>query len=129
MLGLKEAALAAGVAESTIYRAAKKGRISANAGDGGRLLFEPSEIERWATTRAGAPVAPDERRNDDSLAVAPLQARIEAMAQQIAELQDDKRDLRAERDRLLGVVETQTRLLAAPAAGSGWRFWRRRSAA
>lgn len=99
MLGLKDAALAAGVAESTIYRATKKGQISASAGSAGQLLFDASEIDRWCAARAGRASANERRTveaNADSQTLASDLARI------TGELAAERRrsvDLERDRDR------------------------------
>jgi excisionase family DNA binding protein len=134
MLGLKEAAELAGVAESTVYRAAKKGRISSRSGDGGRLLFDPAEVQRWAGTRPGrtaAQAGADERRTEPQPAepaeLARLQALREADAARIRDLEDLVADVRKDRDHWREAATAALRQLAdqrpAPARRAWWP-WR-----
>ena len=73
--------------------------------------------------------APTEPRNDAQ--AADLRERLAFMQQQIDALEADKTDLRAERDRLLSVIETQAQQVKLltdqrPAQAEARRgFWRR----
>jgi hypothetical protein len=125
MLGLKEAAELAGVAQSTIYRAVKNGRISASSGDADRLLFDPAEIGRWSSTRArhaGASEARTVPQPADSHALASDLARIEA---ELAAERRRSMDLERQCDRwhsmAVSAMQQLTDQRAAPARPSFWR--------
>jgi len=124
MLGLRQAAEMAGVAESTIYRALKKGRISATNSDDGKLLFDPSEVTRWAASRpqsTSVDLVASEARTTAQVApeveIARLQAQLEAEKVRNIDLETNFtariRGLEADRD---AWRDQATRLLPAMAA-------------
>lgn len=138
MLGLKEAAELAGVAESTIYRAAKSGRISANSGDAGRLLFDPAEVTRWGASRPGRTSATErlsEPRTDALIADLPdhlrtierLEVELAAERRRIMDLERERDRLERDRDRWADLASGTLRQLAdqraVPATRPG--FWGR----
>jgi hypothetical protein len=130
---LTEAATWAGKTRSTVFKAIKGGRLSARRTDDGQWMIDPAELARvyppagaGNTPRNGAGEQADTARDT---------AEIEGLRTLNAVLQETVRDLRTERDRLLGVVEAQQRLLAdqskretAPEteAKQSWWPWRRK---
>jgi hypothetical protein len=110
----------AGVSRSTLHRALKAGRVSYETDANGARWIDPSEIARvfGGTGDTGQRHEPRhaETQAPDPL-VEQLLARIETQEATIA-------DLRAERGRLLGMIEQrEQRLLPSP---SWWRRWRSR---
>ena len=148
------AAKAAGISKATVHRAIKDGRISATRLDDGSYSIEPCELHRIfppvsaeppATVATGVAEQPVRRSEtpaeppetvDAELAIA--NARLEAEIAGLRELlrvhRDQVDDLRGERDRLLGQVETAHRLLThhqtapapEPAPEPMWQALRRR---
>lgn len=123
MLGLKEAAEMAGVAQSTIYRAVKTGRISASSGDADRLLFDPAEIGRWSSTRA-------ERASASAARIGPLAVDSQTLASDLArieaELAAERRrviDLERDRDRWHELATVTLRQLADQRPAARPSFW------
>jgi hypothetical protein len=109
LVGLKRASELTGKNQSTIHRAMKAGRLSYSLNDSGERLLDTSELNRLFPVKNGDDAlrndAQDEPRNDAQ--ASDLRARLIFMQQRIDGLEADKADLRAERDRLLGVIETQ----------------------
>jgi hypothetical protein len=109
LVGLKRASELTGKNQSTIHRAMKAGRLSYSLSDSGERLLDTSELNRLFPVKNGDDVlrndAPAEQRKDAQ--AADLHARLTFMQQRIDGLEADKADLRAERDRLLSVIETQ----------------------
>ena len=109
LVGLKRASELTGKNQSTIHRAMKAGRLSYSLSDSGERLLDISELTRLFPAKSGDDVlrndARAEPRNDAQ--AAELHAQLAFMQQRIDGLEVDKADLRAERDRLLSVIETQ----------------------
>ncbi len=109
LVGLKRASELTGKNQSTIHRAMKAGRLSYSLNDSGERLLDTSELNRLFPVKNGDGAlrndAQDEPRNDAQ--ASDLRARLIFMQQRIDGLEADKADLRAERDRLLGVIQTQ----------------------
>lgn len=128
LVGLKRASELTGKNQSTIHRAMKAGRLSFSLSDSGERLLDTSELTRLFPLKSDDSLRNDasaEPRND---AQAPdLRARLTFMQQRIDALEADKADLRAERDRLLSVIETQAvqakQLTDQRSENAGW--WRR----
>lgn len=133
-VGLTEAAALIGKAPSTITRAVKAGRLSATQDAQGRTVYDVAELER----AYGPLKTPDVARNDASAmhgnaaqldAQRAQEAEKAALERLIVHLETSNRDLTAERDRLLGIIEEQAqqvRLLTdqrqkepTPAAAAG----------
>jgi hypothetical protein len=109
LVGLKRASELTGKNQSTIHRAMKAGRLSYSLSDNGERLLDTSELNRLFPVKSGDDSSrndvPAEPRNDAQ--AADLRARLTFMQQRIDGLEADKADLRAERDRMLSVIETQ----------------------
>jgi hypothetical protein len=109
---LTEAAQWAGKDRTTVFKAIQKGRISARKTLDGTWMIETSELGRLY--RPAAPVNESLQRQDNSNDVT-------ALREIITILQKQLEDTQSQRDRLLGVVETQTRLIA----GQRSSWWQR----
>jgi hypothetical protein len=106
---LTEAAQWSGKDRTTLFKAIQKGRISGRKTDDGQWMIDPAELARIYPNLKTVNAI-----NVEANGSTPYRAMDDAMAalrQQIASLEADKADLRTERDRLLSVVESQTRLI------------------
>ena len=134
LVGLKRASELTGKNQSTIHRAMKAGRLSYSLSDSGERLLDTSELTRLFPLKSDDDGlrngAPGEQRNHTQ--AAELRERLVFMQQRIDALEADKTDLRAERDRLLSVIETQAqqvkllsdqRPAAQPDAARRRRWW------
>src|SRR5579859_3496748 len=112
-LTLQQAATQVGKSRSTIWRAVKSGRISAHKQEDGDFLVDASELLRVyppVVHETSHDTHHETSRNDSEINLLRLeltQARelLTAKNEQVAALQADKADLRAERDKLLDVVQ------------------------
>jgi len=111
MLSLSEAATAAGIAKSTIWRAIKAGRISATKTYTGAYQVDPAELFRVfpATPRDGD-------MKQTAMAVAPvamaaLEAQINALKEVGGLLKEQLEDTRKDRDAWRTQAESNQRLL------------------
>ena len=128
MLSLSEAATAAGIAKSTIWRAIKTGRISATRTYMGTYEVDPAELFRVfpATPRDGdlkqaaTAIAP--------VAMAALEAQIGALKEVSTLLKEQLEDIRKDRDAWRTQAESNQRLLVdARPRRRGLFGWRRNS--
>jgi hypothetical protein len=112
-LTTQQAAELTGKNRTTIWRACKAGRLSAARSEDGDFLIEPVELERvYGSLRAPQPEEPlhgdasqlSATHNEANV----LRRENELLREQLRTLAEDKEDLRAERDRLLGVLERNT---------------------
>jgi len=108
----REAAELTGKSRVTIWRACKKGTVSANRGDDGEFLVDVSELERvYGPLKQAKPLHPPLEKPDATAEnrseTMVLQAELKALRDQVHELKADKEDLRQERDRLLAVLKEQ----------------------
>jgi hypothetical protein len=123
---LKQAADAVGRGKPAILKAIKSGRISAKKDDTGQWQIDPAELHRVypvAIAGNGSATVPGERQEtpgNSGIApeIAMLRERLDEKDALIA-------DLRTERDRLLGVIETQAQQVKLltderPSARRGW---------
>ena len=126
MLSLSEAATAAGIAKSTIWRAVKTGRISATRTHLGTYEVDPAELFRVfpATPKDGdlkqaaMAIAP--------VAMAALEAQIGALKEVSSLLKDQLEDIRKDRDAWRTQAEfTQRLLVDARPRRRGIFGWRR----
>ena len=111
----------AGKTRSTVFKAIKGGRLSARRTDDGQWMIDPAEL--------ALVYSPHERGNGSGNSAGERHdigretAETVALKQVNALLQEQVHDLRAERDRLLGVVEAQTRLLTDQRPERRRRWW------
>jgi hypothetical protein len=104
-MGLSEAATATGVNRSTIYRAWKAGRLSANKTDTGQIEVEPAELFRVfpPLSQQGAPDETHHGAKGDINAAADDARRADALEREnklLREALDDLRKALALADRL-----------------------------
>ena len=128
LVGLKRASELTGKNQSTIHRAMKAGRLSYSLSDGGERLIDTSELTRLFPLKGVDDTlrndAPTEQSKDTQ--ASDLRAKLAFMQQRIDDLEADKADMRAERDRLLGIVETQAaqvKLLTDQRPARRRRWW------
>jgi hypothetical protein len=147
-LSLRQAAKEAGVAKTTIIRALRTGRLSAQKNDLGDWAIDPAELHRVFPFRAQAHALQDQEDQGD-LGCAPmvldrdalpqahgprppattqdrerlvaLEAENKALRELVARLDRDKADLQTERDKWSAQAE---RLALAPPRRSWWWFRR-----
>ncbi len=127
MYNLISAAAAAGVNRSTVLRAIKAGRVSAQRDATGGWLIDPSEFHRVfpaLALPAAVPAQHDQQQPDAEVAL--LRNMLEQMREDHLRREQD---LRQERDRWHAAYEATQRLLPAPAlprnAPARWWRWRR----
>jgi hypothetical protein len=128
MLSLSEAATAAGIAKSTIWRAIKTGRLSATRTYMGKYEVDPAELFQVfpATPKDGdlkqaaTAIAP--------VAMAALEAQIGALKEVSSLLKEQLEDIRKDRDAWRTQAESNQRLLVdARPRRRGLFGWRRNS--
>jgi excisionase family DNA binding protein len=136
---LSEAAKWAGVTRPTIHKALVSGRLSGRKDGDGQWRIDPAELERVYPLHK--PVDVSGKRALSTPDIVELMAAKDREIALLRELADQEKaratDLAAERDRLLGIVESTTRILtyqkpempltlpreAAPHANR-WAWWR-----
>ena len=139
-LTLGAAARACNRSKATLSRAVRSGRLPAKAAadNSGGWLIRREDLDRVFPPLEQVPgetVAEQSRQQHGEgethhqverlrVEVDGLRERLTGLQQRIDGLEADKADLRVERDRLLGVIETQA--AAQPDAHRGWWPWRRR---
>lgn len=110
---MRQAAEWAGVTRGTIHKAITSGRISANKSDTGVYRINPAELERVYPRRQPAGVSGDTPENHgDTPELTVLRREVELLREGQRASEAREADLRGERDRLLGIVESTTRLLS-----------------
>ena len=114
-LNITDAAEMAGVSRGTIYNHIRNGKLSASIGEDGHKYVDVSELERaygtLNTVDVQSDVQPDtiERVSDVELEV--LRKENELLRKQLEQTEEREQDARHQVERLLGVLESQTRLL------------------
>src|SRR4051794_19986258 len=110
VLSIRDAAKEAGVSRSAIFRAIRSGRISAPRKENGDYAIDPAELFRVfepkpTETRDGGgsrPAGQSEQGRETAETVettAALKAEIAALKELVRRLDQDKDDLKAERDK------------------------------
>ena len=126
-LNITDAAKAIGKPRSTLYRHIKKGKISSDEDGQGNTVIDVSELQRVYGKLNMTATDSDTERSEALHQSAPLQSAAEIELLQLrlehAEKQRDSEKERRERaegevERLLSIVEVQTRQLAAPTKAS-----------
>lgn len=135
-LSLGQAAKLAGIGKTTLTRAIKAGRISAQRLDDGSYRIDPSELARVYPVTLAPPETvlatgdvvrhetPERDTQDtpETLAkLAALDAQIEGLKEIVRRLDDQARDLREDRDQWRGQAEAATRLLTDQRQRPWWR--------
>lgn len=132
LLSLGAAARASNRSKATISRAVRSGRLPAKAAsdNGAGWLIRRDDLDRvfpageTVTERSRETPSEDEYRLHTErlrVEIEGLRERLTGLQQRLDGLEADKADLRAERDRLLGVIEAQA--AAQPGVRRGW--WQR----
>ena len=102
-LTLGQAAKATGKSKSTLTRAIKAGRLSAQKGEDGSYAIDPAELSRVYEVQPSATVAQPSERDTmpppDATPVAVLQERLRAAEDALARERETVDDLRARLDR------------------------------
>lgn len=142
-LTLGQAAKLAGVGKTTVTRAIRSGRLSAERRDDGSYRIDPAELSRVYDVRVETPATVEATGDVAHRATAPRDtdatdetpARLAALGATVAGLQELVRRLdeqlaetRRERDAWREQTEVTQRLLAdrsAPAASTSSSWWRR----
>jgi hypothetical protein len=127
---LAAAATAAGLNKTTILRAIKSGKISAQMDEHGHWCIEPAELHRVyppVASHAESYAAAQRDAAFDAVAAAELKFKVALAEQRLAELKDDLEDMRSQRN----AWQAQAERLALTAGRaqqeqrSHW-WWRRR---
>ena len=111
MLSLSEAATAAGIAKSTIWRAIKAGRISANRTHLGTYEVDPAELFRVFPATSNNSEMKQAAMAADAGAMAALDAQITALKEVSSLLKEQLEDVRKDRDAWRTQAESNQRLL------------------
>lgn len=109
-LSISEAARRAGVNRTTLHRRIEKGEISKEIGNDGKPVIDLSELARLYPS-----VVKNEhvqQASQQAMQQPIEQVAADALLRENSLLRETVDDLRKERDRLIGVVETQTRLIS-----------------
>jgi excisionase family DNA binding protein len=135
-LSLGQAAKLAGIGKTTLTRAIKAGRISAERLDDGSYRIDPSELARVYPVTLATPetvsatgdvahretLTRDTQDTAETLAkLAALDAQIEGLKEIVRRLDDQARDLREDRDQWRAQAENATRLLTDQRPRPWWR--------
>jgi len=114
MLTLGEAAKVSSVTKSAISKAIKNGRMSAVKDEQGRYQIDPAELYRVFPVNTGnSQIAVEGVRQETIAETGGLQATVEHLRELLAEIKDERDDLRRRLDREAEERrEAQTRLTA-----------------
>lgn len=120
MLSLGEAARYAGVSKTTIHRAIKSGRLSAQRNDDGTYSIDPAEVFRvFPASKRSETVTSEQSVTPPVPTITASEAAL--LRERIAELQADRDAWRAQAERLL----LNPPLSPASAPRPSWLPWRR----
>jgi hypothetical protein len=112
---LGKAATAAGVSKSTILRAIRAHRITANKTDIGDWEIDPAELHRvFPATRASAHGMTRGVMATEQMGAAVLEAQVIGLRETADLLRRQLDDVRADRDEWRSMAQATTRLLPAP---------------
>jgi hypothetical protein len=111
MLSLSEAATAAGTAKSTIWRAVKAGRVSANRTPLGTYQVDPAELFRVFPATPKNVEMKQSAPATETGAVAALEGQISALKEVSGLLREQLDDVRKDRDAWRIQAESNQRLL------------------
>jgi hypothetical protein len=130
---LTQAAVLAGTTRQRIGRYIKEGKLSAEKTADGKTVIDKSELLRVFPNLV-TPGASQPLRSDTPDITAILQSQIELLQRELdvtrQERDRNREEYQREKDRLLGIIESQTRLLPAPkepepAPAPKKTFWQR----
>jgi len=109
---LGQAAKATGLSKPTLSEAIKKGKISATKNENGSFSIDPAELHRVYPLVA-SPNSKEKTETEPFLThdltgkIMVLEAQVKAVSELKDQIAAERDDLRAERNRLLGVIEQQ----------------------
>lgn len=132
---MRQAAEWAGVTRATIQKAIVSGRLSAEKDEKGAYRINPAELERVYQPRTVAVSDDTQESHEETPQLTAARREIELLREMQRASEAREADLRAERDRLLGIVESTARLLThqqatmavAPAPRGLARWFQRRA--
>ena len=125
MLSLSEAAIAAGIAKSTIWRAVKAGRVSAIRTAMGTYQVDPAELFRVFSAMPKNVEMKQPALAMETGAVAALEGQISALREVRSLLKEQLEDIRKDRDAWRIQAESNQRLLVdARPRRRGFFGWR-----
>lgn len=115
-LTLSQAAQLAGRSKSTLSRAVAKGKLSVARRDGNQILIDVSELERVYGPLERGNVAQNvameqQATPSEATELALLRTRIQELEQDRSDLREQLEQERAERARLVNVIEDQARTM------------------
>jgi hypothetical protein len=123
---LAQAAAAVGVYKSTVFRAIKAGKISANRDEHGQWHIEPAELHRvyppGATAKSGNGAAHRDATAAASAALAEANQRATLAEHRVADLREQLDDVRRDRDEWR--AQAQRLALTDQRARRSWWPWR-----
>lgn len=126
-MALSEAAKWSGKTRPTIFKAIKAGRISAKKNSDGEWMIDPAELARVYPPAEAVNVSGNSDTKQQAIPH-DIGGEVAGLRQVIALLERQLEDVQGQRDRLLGLVETQTRLIthlsekpSEPARRSLWQ--------
>jgi len=115
LIPLSQAAKRLGVSRPTVYRWAKEGKFSVTLGKDGTKLVDMAELARVFPENVTKTQKQDAvRPAPDSDGMLLIQAALEATRESLRITQEQLVEARQREERLLGIVESQTRLLGRP---------------
>lgn len=126
LIPLSQAAKRLGVSRPTVYRWAKEGKFSVTLGADGTKLVDLAELARVFPENVTKTQKQDAvRPAPDTDGMLLVQAVLEATRESLKITQEQLAEARQREERLLGIVESQTRLLGSPEASrsSGLPEW------
>jgi hypothetical protein len=125
-----QAAKMAGVSRPTIDKKIKIGELSVEKKADGSVEIDVSELERVFGSLVAPDAAQPPRKNlhsDTPQVVTVLQSQIELLQREVYTLREERERDRREREQLLEIIQSQTRLLPAPKGPeekkSWWQRW------
>ena len=127
MLTLADAANAAGVAKSTIWRAIKSGRLSASRSVVGTYQVDAAELFRVFPAMPTYDPVQQVATGTEHVGTAAQEAQIAALKDISGLLRDQIEDLRKDRDAWRGQAESNQRLLIDARKRRGIFGWRNRT--
>jgi len=127
-MSLTEAAAAAGVNRSTLFRAYKSGRMSATRADTGQIEVDPAELFRVFPTIAAQeaehsamhPHAQVCATDDNALHVSALEVEVKLLREMLDAMRDDRDAWREQAGKMVAALPPPT---PAPEQRRSW--WRR----
>lgn len=121
MYTLGTAAKATGMTKSAIFKAIKKGRISAKKNDLGRYEIDPSELHRVYQPLPSTQKGERERTQETATENRELKARLALLEELVRDIREDRDHWRRQVSALTYQPERETP--KAPATRPPWLWW------